>query len=366
MKKIVCLVVSLIFLALILSLDCLAYSDESTEELAKQAGADKIKSEFLDDQELSGDKAVNIFEKVFLILKKSFSEKGVAVLRSFGSILGILVLCCVLGAMKFGDSATLDSACAYISVLVLSMAVYSVVYDLFVLVIAAMETLTVTMTSFLPITAGLYVMGGTSATGAAASSAMTLFFSILSLVCTKAIMPLLRISFGLGLAGAMPSSVNLSSVTNLVKNSATLILTFLFTLLGFVLVFQTSVASAGDNFVTRSVKFASGAFVPIIGNMLGDASRTVMASVSVIKGTVGGVGVVLVLSAVLPPVLTVVLNKLCLLGCGIIAKTFGCENESRLLYDMCGVLNILLALAIGSGCICILAMGIFIKSGSSL
>jgi hypothetical protein len=100
--------------------------------------------------------------------------------------------------------------------------------------------------------------------------------------------------------------------------------------------------------------------------MLGDASRTVIASVSVIKGTVGAVGVVMILSAVLPPLLIVALHKFLLLLCSIVAKTLGCEKESGLLYDLGNVMNVLLALVCGSGAVCIIAMAVFIKAGVNL
>ena len=165
------------------------------------------------------------------------------------------------------------------------------------------------------------------------------------------------------MVGAIPGSVNLSSVNALVKNTATTVMAFVFTLLGFTLYLQTTVASASDNFVTRSVKFASGVFVPVIGNMLGDASRTVIASVSVIKGSVGTIGMVMILSAVLPPLLIVMLYKLMLLVCSICAKALSCERESALLYDIGSVLGVLMALIAGAGVICIIAMAVFIKTG---
>ena len=97
--------------------------------------------------------------------------------------------------------------------------------------------------------------------------------------------------------------------------------------------------------------------------MLGDATRTVIASVSIVKGTVGASGVVIVLSMVLPPFIAVVLHKFMLLGCGIIAKTLGCERESGFLYNMLGVTNMLMSLVAGAGVVCIIAIAVFIKTG---
>ncbi len=362
MKKILLVV---IFAVLIFPLGCFkvfAYSDSQTEDLASKAEANEISNEFLDKEELSGDKNINIFQKVVDITLSALSKNGSGILRSFGSILGVLVLCCVMGAMKFGESPVLDTAGSFISVLVLSGVTYSVLYNLFIFVIAALENLNVAISALAPTMGALYAFGGCSATGAASAASLSLFLSVLSVVCTKIVLPLTRVSFALSLSGALPNSINLSSVTNLIKNCGTILLTFIFSMLAFVSVIQTSVASAGDTFVTRSVKFASGTFVPIIGNMLGEASRTVISSVSLIKGTVGAAGTVIILSAVLPAVVVVALYKLALLVCGIIAKALGCNSESTLLYDLCGILNLLLALVIGAGAVALIAMAVFLKA----
>lgn len=361
MKKLTVFAILLI-LVFVFPLDTLAYGDDTAESIADMAGADEISGEYLDDSEISGDKSINIFEKAFAIILDSISGNGKGIIRSFGMIMGMILLCCVLHSLKFG-STELDVVSGYIAVVALSGVTYSVLYELFILVIASMESLSLLMSSLMPIMASLYVFGGTAATGAASASALTLFLSLLSLICTKAILPMLRVSFALSITGAMPDGLNLSSVTSLIKSTATIIMSFLFTLLGFALYFQTSVASASDNFFAKGVRFVSGTFVPIIGNMLGDASRTVIASVSVVKGTVGAAGVTLILAVILPPIIIVILYKLMLLFCSVLAKTLGCDREGALLTELGGILNILMALVIGAGAVSLIAMAVFIKAG---
>ena len=358
----------LILLALIstLSFSVYAYSDDQTQSIADKAEADKLENEYLDKDEISGDKHINVFEKVIAIIRSSISENGPSLIKSFGAIMSVVLLSCVMGAMKFGNSETLDNATAYISVLAISGVTYSVFYNLFVFVIAAMESLMLTMSSLTPIMASLYIYGGSASAGAASAGSLSLFLTVLSTICTKVILPFVQIAFALCLVGAIPGSVNLSSVTNLVKNTATTVMAFIFTLLGFTLYLQTTVASANDTYLTRSVRFATGVFIPVIGSILGDASRTVIASVSIIKGTVGIAGVVMILSAVLPPLVVVVLYKLMLLLCSITARALGCERESAFLYDLGGVMGVLLALVIGAGAVCIIAMAVFIKAGVNI
>ena len=365
MRKIIFAVI-IIVLTMIFDVGVSAYSNETEESIADIAGADKLSNDYLSEDEKNGDKSVNIFEKAITIILDTFKGNSRGVFASFGSVMAVIILCRVLDSLKFGDGEAIDSAMGYVSVLALSGITYSVIYKLFIFVIASMESLTLVMSSLLPITASLYALGGSPASGAAASSGLSLFMNILSILCTKVILPLLQTSFALSLTGAIPSGINLSAVSNFIKSLSTTLLAFIFTLLGFVLYFQTAVASASDGFFTRSVKFASGVFIPVIGGMLGDAAKTVMSSVSVIKGTVGTAGVVIILSVVIPPIVAVSLNKIMLLMCSALAKTLGCERESALLYDLGGILNVLLALVFGSGAVCLIAMAIFVKTGGAV
>lgn len=362
MKKTGILIFTVIIISFSLSISANAYSDEQTESIAEEAGAKDLENQYLEEDELSGDKSINLYEKAWSIISESISENGGSVIKSFGTVLGTILLCAVMHAMKFGGEA-LDNAVGYISVLALSGVTYSLLYKLFVIVTASMESLIVAMTSLNPVMASLFVSGGTVAAGAAVNTGLTLFLTVLNTVCVKIILPLLQISFSLSLASAMPSGINLSSVTNLVRSTSTTLLAFVFTLLGFILYFQTAVAATGDNLATRSIKFASGVFVPVIGGMLGDATKTVLASVSVIKGTVGAAGVVIVLSIALPPFIIVAANKLMLLLCSITAKALGCDRESAMLYDLGGILNLLLALAAGAGVVCVITFAVFVKTG---
>lgn len=349
--------------ALLKPITALAYADENTNSMAESVGVDNTDNPYLDDEEKSGDKTINIFQKVFSIIADAFKDNGKTIVKSFGLIGSVVVLCCVMHSLRFGESQALETATSYVSILALSGVTYSVLYNLFITVIAAMESLTLAITSFMPAMATLNALGGATASGAAMASGLSVFLAVVSAVCTKVILPLLQIAFAFCLSGAMPSSVNLSSATTLVKNTATTLMAFSFSIMGFVLYLQTSIASASDGFFARSVRFASGVFVPVIGSMLGEASRTVMSSVSVIKGTVGAVGTVVILSLVLPPFIITVMYKFMLLLCSVLAKSLGCEKESAFLYDLGGILGVLMALMGGATAVALIAFATFIKSG---
>ena len=148
-----------LFLLLVMMLVCAplrvwAYSDEDTNSIASEAGTGDIKNEYLEKDELSGDKTINVFQKTLDIISDFLRDNGRSVIKSFGLIMSVVILCCVMHAVKFGGNG-LDAVSSYISVIVLSGVTYSVLYNLFVFVIAAMESLVISMTAFMPIMASL-------------------------------------------------------------------------------------------------------------------------------------------------------------------------------------------------------------------
>ena len=365
MKKASAVIFAVALSLILLTVSASAYSDEAVQSIADEAGVDELENEFLSEDELNGDKNINIFEKAVSIILSTFKKNGGGAVKAFGTLLAMIILAATMNSLKLCGGDALDTASAYISVLVLSGVTYNLLYNLFIIVTAAMESLTLAMSTLMPIMATLHATGGTAVSGAATGAGLTMLLSTIQIICGKVLLPIVRVAFALCIVGAIPGSIDLSAVTNLVKSTAITLTSFIFGLLGFALYMQSTIAAASDSYITRSIRFASGVFVPVIGSMLGDASRTVIASTSIVKGTVGASGVVIILSAVLPPLIIVALYKILLLGCAIIAKTLSIERESAFLYDMCGIVNLLLALVAGSGAVCIIAMAVFVRSGVS-
>ena len=357
MKKRLLFAAFALFAFLLCGFTANAAADEKS--IADAAGVNDIENDNFKKDELYGEKSVNIYEKTIEIVKNTFADSGKSLLAKALVMLAALIFCGLMSALNFGSEA-LDRASGYITLLIISAAAYSLLYDVFVFASASMQSLMLALTSLQPVTASLYVMGGNAAAGAASSSAMLLFLTVLDIIATKLILPLLGVCFALALAGAIPGSVDISAISNAVKSTATAVLSFIFTILGFTLYIQTSVAANADSYVTRSVRFASGVFVPVIGSILGDAYRTVEASVAAVRGSVGIAGVAAILAITLPPVIVTALCRLILSLSAAAARSFGCDNEGKLLSNLCGLTGILFALTLGAGAVGIIAMAVFI------
>lgn len=310
--------------------------------------------------------------------KKDLLSSSLTVIQNtltdvFGDVAGTLflllatvLLAALLHAVRgLSASKVLESAVELLLVLALSGILYSALKTLFEMTRQAFLNLSVFLTSFLPVTASLYTMTGNTATAAAGTSMMLLFNTAVVALAERFLFPLLQVCFALSLVSAVPNGVSLQSIITLVKNTVTTLLAFAFTMFSAVLYFQTAITASADNLAYRSIRFASGVFIPVIGSVIGDASRTVNASIATVKSTVGYVGVAALAILLLPPIITAILYKFVVLLAAMAARILGCDRESRLLYDISSLLSVLMSTVIGVSAVFLISVAIFIKTGVS-
>lgn len=345
---------------------------EEEQSLATDAGLDGLNDSslahaVLTEEELQGETPIVLWDKLGELLKSNVGEAVSFASGSFAALLGVLVLCSLLHALQnLSDSTALNDACSFLTALSLAGVSYALLYELFRAVGQALSLFTEYLAALLPVSASLLVSGGNASAASASTAGFTLFLTVVSLLCSSVLFPFLHISFSVSFASALPGTASLSSIGSLIRNASAILLAFLFSLLGFLLSMQTSIAAAADTMLFRSVRFASGVLIPVVGGALGDAARTVAGSISVIKGTVGGIGTIVTLSILLPPFLHLFAVRLLLSLCGTLARLLGCEKEGQFLSELGGTLSVLLGLVAGIEVIALLYLATFIKIGASL
>lgn len=350
-----------------LSLLSLCGFSDTEASLAEDAGVDTLSHPVLTQEELEGETPIILWDKLGDLIRGGTGEAIRSASGSFAALLGILVLCSLLHALRqLSTSSALSEACAFVTALALSGVAYTLLADLFTTTGQALTAFTEYMAALLPVSGSLLLAGGNASAAAASSAGLSLFLSTVSLICTAVLFPFLQISFALSFASALPGTVNLSPIGSLMRNTSGLMLAFLFSLLGFLLTMQTSIAAAADSALFRTVRFASGILIPVVGSSLGDAARTIAGSVSVIKGTVGGAGVVVTFAILLPPFLHLFVHRLLLSLCAALAKLLGCEREGQLLSELGSTLSILLGLLAGVEAVALLYLSAFVKTGAAV
>ena len=296
------------------------------------------------------------------LIFSAFSSSGKGVMAHCAGILAICAAAGIINSFK-NSFPSLGAACEYISILALSGAVFLAVKNVAVLVEQATLRFSQYLLSLLPVMTTMYVYGGSTGAAVASATSINLFCTVINVICNTILTPLVNICLVLSITSALPGCATVQPIASGIKNLSASLTAFVFSLLGFAVSVQTVISAAGDTYATRTVRFATGVFIPVIGNMVGEASRTVLSAVAKAKSVIGFGGIAALLTIVIPPVAVVVLYKLGILFCASAAKMLGCEKEAGFLYDINGIFGILLAVMLGSAVVGLLAITVFVCVG---
>lgn len=350
-----------LFLALLLVLCMLGQTRAfavSEQDIYEACGADKLSDAKQEENGFADSIWQTLGDAATLGIPKA--------LKSGALIVAALIVISVFNSLKQSKGEDMGAAFDFVSAAVLTGACFPALSYVFNYTKAAIEGFCGFTAALLPVTASLYAMGGNAAQSVAASGGLNLFLTVTELVNAKALLPLLSLGVALSLTGLLPGSEHIAPAASIVKNCLCVMLVFTFSLVSFVFYFQTAVAASADNLSYRTVRFAAGTFIPLIGGAVGDSARTVFGAVSSVKASVGVLGLGAMGTYILPPVVSAFLYKGVFAFSAFFARLCGLEKQSKFIAELGGTLGVCLALLISCSVVFSVISAVFLKSGVSV
>ena len=126
---------------------------------------------------------------------------------------------------------------------------------------------------------------------------------IVSEVITRCLVPLITFSAVLSVAGNVGEKNGISGFVKIVKSTTKWIMALVITVFTGINAIYGFATPALDAVGTRTLKFAVGSLVPIVGGFLSDTLDTVTASGAVVKNAVGASGIVMLCIICIPPII---------------------------------------------------------------
>ncbi len=345
---------AVVILFLLLETEC--FAEVSVPDLSGIADEGIITEE-----EASGKSDISLWDKLMSGLSDGLTLGIPLALKLLGLSAGVLVMSSSLRSASSLSSSNISGAVTLVSSLSLCIAVYPTCLKVFSMVAAYIKTLSQLMTGLTGAVTAAYVMGGNVSVASTNAASMYLLGNIIDVISSGALMPFLSCAVGISLAGAVPDCADLTHVSAFLRGTVNTVMAFVFTVFSFAVFMQNSVAAAGDTLAYRTARFASGTFIPVIGAMIGDASRTVAGSISAIKGTVGLAGTSVVIAVMLPPIIASLCCRMTLHLSSALASVLGCSHESRFLSELSGLMGIIFALCTGISAVMLINLAMFIK-----
>lgn len=274
---------------------------------------------------------------VFSVLGKL---TGLAVrenLSLLAQLCGLLLLAAVLRALVSDKESGVGRAFGFFSTLTLTLLLLSLQGDRFSRFAAFFDTVKGLCLSFLPLMGTLYAMGGNVRVAAVNHSVLSAFLSVLETICADTVLPIAGICLAFAMMDALTGRSQLRGLSAFVKRSYTVMISFLMTLLCFVLGTQSTLGKVGDTLAIRTARFAAGSFLPLVGGSVSESLRTAAASVSYLRGVAGSGAILVLFFAFLPLFLSILLTRVTFLLSGCVAGLLCCEAEGKLLSELASV-----------------------------
>ena len=176
--------------------------------------------------------------------------------------------------------------------------------------------------------------------------AIALLSNLIVSLITYILLPLFIFSIVFSLVGNLSNNVKLDKFVSFLQGTFKWTIGLCFTIfLGFFSI-QGIMAGAFDGLSIRTAKYAIKSYIPIVGGYVSDGLSIIMASSMLIKNAVGGVGLFLLLSTVLSPVINLVVFMLLLKFMAGLIEPIGDKKIANFISDMSKSLSMLVALLV--------------------
>ena len=288
------------------------------------------------------------------------------VLKNFALLLGVIVIISAFSQIKTSlASESIAAVFDYVGILCIALSAYNIIFELWQEVHNVLSGISVIINSMIPVMAVLYAIGGNAATAVANNASMAVIMTVMENICYYGLYPILQICFGISLAASMSNTINLSGISNFIRNTYIFILSLIMTILSAIMAYQSNLTLSADNAAARTIKFTMGNAIPIVGGAVGEAVRALSGSISYIKNTVGTLAVFAVIIVILPVLVNLLLSRIGINLVSVIAKIIGCDKESAFLSDVVSLMNYAIAILAACSVFFIFILTLFIKSAAA-
>lgn len=201
-------------------------------------------------------------------------------------------------------------------------------------------------------TTGLAAQGGVGKS-AALYSGTAVFNTVLGSILGKLLVPVVYIYLALAVSNSAIGDQTLKKIRDLIKWCGTWVLKLgLYIFTGFLSLTGVITGSA-DAAALKLTKTTISTVVPVIGNILSDASETVLISAGLIKNAAGIYGMLAILALCLEPFFKIGIQYLLLKVTAATVSIFSSKQTTELISDFSTALGMLLA---ATGTICLMLL----------
>lgn len=229
--------------------------------------------------------------------------------------------------------------------------------------VEAVEHITDLVRVLIPVMAGVLLWGGRALSATSMPVLVLGLCAVLNEIIKAVFLPLIYGYIAISCAAAAFEDKRFTGLADMLRSMVQWGLGLSFTIFAGIMSLQASSLRIADSTVTRTVKFAVGSFVPVVGKVLSDVSDIVLGCGGMISSGLGIFGIVACIVICGVPVLRALLYSLLYRLLAAVGQMSGSESLCRVLRSFSDAFMLLLAMSAAVSVLFIIAFAMVAGGG---
>ncbi|MBQ4066102.1 MAG: hypothetical protein IJD22_00530 [Clostridia bacterium] len=300
-------------------------------------------------------------------IRESLKKAVAPATKTLSGLLGNVLIAAVFHMLsKTISNGELNGAFSVCSTLSISVGIFAVMEGVFATAKGLLHVLCESMLAIVPVMEALHITSGRLSSAAVTQTGVAMMIGLAEALFSRVISVWVYVAFILAVVSCVTGNKGISFMSSTLRGLITGTLIAVMTVLTFAFSLQAIGADGADTLAVKTVKFALGSYLPIVGGPVAESFSMLFAGLSVIKQACGIVGIAVVAVAFLAPFISILINTVVIGLSGTVARVLGCEREGELLSECRSICIQLLAITAGAAVMFIIALGIFCKSSTAV
>lgn len=313
---------------------------------------------------ISGENAVS-YSSFFASVFSIFVDLIVKYLPMLSLIVAIGVISNLLNGIKskFNEKSTsgLIHFVCFLAVVVLTIGMISSISKTSV---SSVNSMVSQMNAIFPILLTLMIGIGATASAGVFQPIVAIISTYVADFFTYLILPLFMVSFVFGIINNLSDNIKLDKFNSFISSLFKWCVGLIFTLFFAVFTIQGISAGTFDSLSIRTTKYTIKSYIPIMGGYLSDGMDLILSSTILIKNAVGLVGILMIISTIISPLIEIVVFSLLLKLVSAILQPMGNNKTSNFLMSTSKSITMLSSCIIAVGFMYLISVGLVMTTSN--
>ncbi|MBQ9314614.1 MAG: stage III sporulation protein AE [Clostridia bacterium] len=241
----------------------------------------------------------SIFKRIANIFLNELKENKELLFK----IIGISLLCSILNHLQNHFESNVSEIAFYVCYMLVIILIVTSFSNIVAISTKSISKLKNFMNMIIPILITLLLTMGNIATAASIQPVVLVMISIISTVLSNLIIPIIMASTVLNIVSNISKEIKLESIGKFFNKSMMYLIEFMMIIFVGILSLEGTLSAGVDGMTAKVAKTVVSNSVPIVGKLLGDATESVIGSISITKNAVGVIGILIIVAITSGPII---------------------------------------------------------------